>query len=174
MSDSNSYITIAVIGAALGVKGWVKVSSHTSPSDNILDHRQFWIGKDGRWQEAKVEASKTHGKGYALKLAGYDDRNQAETLCHYAIAIKKEHLPTLAVGEYYWHQLLGLRVINQAGQLFGKVSHLIETGSNDVLVVKASDGSIDQRERLLPYRPEFVLSVDLNQQQIQVDWDADF
>lgn len=174
MSDNNSYITLAVIGAALGVKGWVKVNSHTSPADNILDYRQFWIGKDGRWQEAKVEASKAHGKGFALKLVGCDDRNQAEALCHYAIATKKETLPTLDAGEYYWHQLLDLQVINQAGQLFGKVSHLIETGSNDVLVVKACDGSIDQQERLLPYRPEFVLSVDLDQQQIHVDWDADF
>lgn len=174
MSDNSSYLTIAVIGAALGIKGWVRAQSHTSPSDNLLDYKEFWIGLNGQWQPAVCEESKAHGKTYALKLKGIDDRNQAEGLRHYAIAIKKDSLPDLADGEYYWHQLQGLKVINTDSQLFGEVSGLLETGSNDVLVVKATADSIDQRERLLPYRPECVLSVDLETKQILVDWDADF
>lgn len=173
--NNNSYITIAVIGAALGIKGWVKVHSHTSPADNILNYQQLWLGNNkGEWQEVKVAASKAHGKGHALKLEHCNDRNQAETLRHCVLAIEKDSLPPLEVGEYYWHQLQGLQVINQSRQVFGVVSHLIETGSNDVLVVKANADSIDNRERLLPYRPEFIVAIDLDLQQIRVDWDADF
>ena len=55
--------------------------------------------------------------------------------------------------------------------LLGRVDHLLETGANDVLVVKASEGSIDERERLIPYLPEdVVVSVDLAHQRMEVDW----
>lgn len=60
-------------------------------------------------------------------------------------------MPNLAADEYYWYQLVGLKVINQDEQLFGKVDHLLETGANDVMVVKPCAGSLDDRERLLPY-----------------------
>ena len=71
--------------------------------------------------------------------------------------------------------LEGLQVVNQEGQLLGKVDHLLETGSNDVMVVKPCAGSVDQRERLLPYLPgQFVIKVDLETQVMQVDWDAEF
>ena len=65
-------------------------------------------------------------------------------------------------------------MINQDQQLFGIVDHLIETGANDVLVVKPCAGSLDDRERLLPYTQHCVQSVDLSANEIRVDWDADF
>ncbi len=65
-------------------------------------------------------------------------------------------------------------VLNQAGQLLGQVDHLLETGANDVLVVKPCAGSLDDRERLLPYTDHCVLKVDLESGEMQVDWDADF
>jgi ribosomal 30S subunit maturation factor RimM len=50
-------------------------------------------------------------------------------------------LPNLAADEYYWYQLEGLKVINQDEQLFGKVDHLLETGANDVMVVKPAQAA---------------------------------
>ncbi|HBO13126.1 MAG TPA: 16S rRNA processing protein RimM, partial [Halieaceae bacterium] len=87
-------------------------------------------------------------------------------------------LPPLGDGEYYWHQLEGLEVWCQdregeaAGeQLLGRVAYLIETGANDVLVVRASPGSIDDRERLVPYLPgDVVKAVDLAAGRLTVDW----
>jgi 16S rRNA processing protein RimM len=83
-------------------------------------------------------------------------------------------LPDLTDGEYYWYQLEGLKVIDQLGQLLGTVHHLLETGANDVMVVKACSGSLDDRERLLPYTEQCVLAVDLVAGEMQVEWDADF
>jgi 16S rRNA processing protein RimM len=60
-------------------------------------------------------------------------------------------------------------------QRLGRVSKLLETGANDVLVVQPDDQSIDQRERLIPYVPDqFILRVDLGTREMQVDWDPEF
>ena len=78
-------------------------------------------------------------------------------------------------GEFYWHQLEGLKVINQHDQLFGRVSHLLETGANDVLVIKADSESIDDRERLIPYLMDSVIrEIDLENETIRVDWEAEY
>jgi 16S rRNA processing protein RimM len=105
---------------------------------------------------------------------GLDDRDEARLLSGYEICISRSLLPNLTGDEYYWYQLQGLSVINQDEQLFGKVDHLLETGANDVLVVKPCAGSLDDRERLLPYTEQCVLAIDLDAGVMRVEWDADF
>ena len=83
-------------------------------------------------------------------------------------------MPDLAEDDYYWYQLQGLKVIDLQEQLLGTVDHLLETGANDVMVVKPCAGSLDDRERLLPYTAQCVLKVDLAAGEMRVDWDADF
>ena len=94
------------------------------------------------------------------------------------IAIRKEQLQELEAGDYYWHQLEGLQVIAGGEQdpvLLGAVSHMMATGGNDVMVVRPCEGSIDERERLLPYLPEQVIKqVDLAAGKVLVDWDPEF
>jgi 16S rRNA processing protein RimM len=93
------------------------------------------------------------------------------------VSVPVSALPVLPQGEYYWRDLQGLRVRCQDGDdtvLVGLVDHLIETGANDVLVVKACEGSIDMRERLIPYLPgNTVIRVDLDEAVIEVDWFLD-
>jgi 16S rRNA processing protein RimM len=85
------------------------------------------------------------------------------------IAVQREQLPALESGEYYWTDLQGLRVVNLEGVELGVVSHLFETGANDVLVVRG------ERERLIPYTTgEAIQEVDLDHGQITVDWDPEF
>ncbi|MBN8897002.1 MAG: 16S rRNA processing protein RimM, partial [Rhodospirillales bacterium] len=88
--------------------------------------------------------------------------------------VPRSELPVLDDGEFYWSQLEGLKVIDQNGQLFGILDHMLETGANDVMVVKPCAGSLDDRERLLPYTDQCVQSVDLEAGEMRVDWDADF
>ena len=81
----------------------------------------------------------------------------------------REQLPAPAEDEYYWHDLVGLRVKTTQGMELGTVDHLIETGANDVLVVRG------ERERLIPFiRGQVVLQIDLAAGEIQVDWDPEF
>ena len=103
-----------------------------------------------------------------VNLKGIDDRNKAEELVNFEISIASDALPELEDGDFYWHQLEGLQVVNLEGQLLGKVDHLLETGANDVMVVKG------EQERLIPFVMErVVLGVDLDKGEIEVDWEWD-
>lgn len=174
--SGGDYLVVGVITGAFGIKGWLKVHSFTDPPDNILCFRQLFADAGGSWQAQQVEDCRAHGNGFVFKLRGCDDRTQAEAWRKRELAIDRHALPTLDDGDYYWYQLEGLKVfLAQApDRLVGRVDHLLATGANDVLVVQPCEGSIDQRERLLPYRPEVVLQVDLAAGRMLVDWDTAF
>ncbi|NRA41432.1 MAG: ribosome maturation factor RimM [Pseudomonadales bacterium] len=177
--SSSDLLVIGVITQAFGIKGWVKVKSFTEPESNILHYRHCLLSHNGQQRKVEIEQARPQGKALALKLKGIDDRNQSELLRKAQLMIAADQLAQLPPDEYYWHQLQGLTVLlaSEAASdlpILGVVSHLLETGSNDVLVVKPSADSLDQRERLLPYRPEVVLEVDLDAGTLSVDWDPDF
>lgn len=164
------------IMAVHGVKGWVKVYSWTDPMENIFDYQPWHLLKDGVWQPVKLAGKRRQGKGLVAGLVGVDDRDQAQReLVGREIAILRERLPAAGDGEYYWRELIGLRVKLDDGRDLGRVSSLMETGANDVLVVRGDSDSLDQRERLLPWVPgQVVLDVTLDRNEIRVDWDPDF
>ncbi|WP_261843525.1 ribosome maturation factor RimM [Aliamphritea ceti] len=158
-----------------GVKGWVKIYSHTEPMESILDYSPWLLNRNGQWLPVKISDGKKHGKGLVAKLTGVDDREVARDYCGLDIAIETSLLPALDTGEFYWSQLEKLNVITESGEQLGKVSHLIATGSNDVLVVKGNGQSIDRRERLIPYLPDQVIKeINLDEGTIRVDWDPEF
>lgn len=168
-------VVLGKIVSVHGVRGAVKVYSHTDPLDNVLDYAEWSLNRGSEQRTVSVLGGRVQGRVLVVNLKGIDDRNKAEELVDFEISIASDALPELEDGDFYWHQLEGLQVVNQEGQLLGKVDHLLETGSNDVMVVKPCAGSVDQRERLLPYLPgQFVIKVDLEAQVMQVDWDAEF
>lgn len=172
-------IVLGRISGVFGVRGWLKVWSFTDPVDAILDYRTWWLRLPHGWQKHEVDAGQRQGKGLVVHLAGCDDREEAARFLRAEIAVPAAELPCLPEGEYYWYQLEGLRVLavqdKEAAVLLGEVDHLIETGANDVIVVRPCEGSIDERQRLVPWvRDEVVLGVDLERKELRVDWDPSF
>jgi 16S rRNA processing protein RimM len=172
-------VVIGRITGVYGVKGWLKVHSFTEPLDNFLSYQNCFIQRQGQWQPLAIEAGRQHGKGLVIKLPGVDDPEAARAFSGCDVAVTVAELPALDEDEFYWHELAGLQVFVDHAErgrlLLGRVDHLFETGANDVLVVRPCEGSIDQRERLLPYLPEqVVLAIDLDAGTLQVDWDPDF
>ena len=103
-----------------------------------------------------------------------DDRDAAAQLKGSEIAISRAQLPALEEGDYYWHQLEGLSVYC-GEELLGKIDHMLETGANDVMVVKPSEDSRDSQERLIPWlQGSVVTSVDVPGSRVGVDWDLEF
>jgi len=124
-----------------------------------------------------VLSVRAQGKGYIAQLDGIDDRNQAEVLRGYIVTVPESSLPSPAKGELYWRDLEGCRVEaihEQETVCLGVVDYLLDTGANDVLVVRASKDSLDDRERLIPWlEPDVIERVDLDTQTITVRWHPD-
>ncbi len=176
--NPDELVVVGKITTVYGVKGWVKIHSFTEPMENIFGYRNCYVERDGQWRSIALEDGKKHGKGLVSRIAGVDSREDARLFGQCKIAVPAGEMPQLDDDEYYWHQLEGLKVLtSHEGEdvLLGKVHHLIETGSNDVLVVRKCRGSIDKRERMIPYIPDqFVQRIDLEAGEIRVDWDPDF
>jgi 16S rRNA processing protein RimM len=172
--SADDLIVIGKIVSVHGVRGEVKVYSFTDPIENLLQYTRWTLRHEGIVKQVEMTRGRSQNKVLVAKLKGLDDREEARLLAGYEICIERSLLPDLTDGDYYWYQLEGLQVINGEGQVLGKVDHLLETGANDVMVVKPSAGSLDDRERLLPYTDDCVQAIDLDAGIMRVEWDADF
>ena len=188
MASASDFIVVGHLCSVYGVRGWLKVRSYTEPKSNLFTYQPWFLmdrlGKSRGFEEfdslhpVNIEQWQRHNKGFLVKIAGINDRQRAESLADLDVRVEKRHLPPLESGEYYWHQLQGLRVMSQFdnGETYlGKVEKLIPTGANDVLVVQADSDSIDRRERLIPYViNQYIKKVDIDSGYIYVDWDPEF
>lgn len=162
-------ICLGKVVGVWGVEGWLKIHSYTRNRADIFEYGQWLVGPAERPRRLALEAGREHGRGGLIaKLAGLDDRDAAAAEVGSLIQVSPEQLPVLEEGEYFWHQLEGLRVENLEGAGLGTVDHLFETGANDVLVV------LGERERLIPYIPAVIREVDLDAGIMRVDWDEEF
>ncbi|MFY0639889.1 MAG: ribosome maturation factor RimM [Bermanella sp.] len=165
---------IGKVTGVYGIKGWVKVFSHTELKESVFSYGDWLLNMNGQWTPVKVSDWRTQGKGLVAQLDGCNDRTLAQKYCQCDIAIPMDALPETAEGEIYYHQLKDLLVVTTDHVVLGQVDHLFNNGANDVLVVKAIKDSIDGRERLLPYSDDCVQSIDLEKGMIEVDWDPEF
>jgi len=167
---NSDYLNAGEISGVFGVKGWVKVYSFTDPRENILRYSPWLLRKNNQTREVKVTKGQRHGHAVVASLEGVHDRDDALSLIGSEILIHKSQLPRPEHGEYYWADLIGLKVETVTGVSLGVVDHLLETGANDVMVVR--DG---ETERLIPFlQQQTVLRIDLDAGLMLVDWDPDF
>jgi 16S rRNA processing protein RimM len=158
-------VVVGRFGRAHGVRGDITVISFTDPPHNILDYQPWLIEKNGEWQPVIIASTKLHNQDIIAHIKGCDDRDIAKKYTNAEIAVPLDALPKLDGEEFYWSELIGLHVINQEGKALGEVIEILETGANDVLVVKGDT------EHLVPYTNAVVLKVDIAANQILVDWE---
>jgi 16S rRNA processing protein RimM len=171
---ANGMLVVGKIAGCHGIKGWVKIHSFTDPMDNFLGFGEWQLRRRGSLEPVVFDQGRRQGKGLVAHIKGVDDRNLAETFKGLEVLVAESQLPQLEEGDFYWRQLHGMQVGCSEGDervLLGTVDHLIETGANDVLVIKASEGSVDDQERLVPYLPDDVVQlVDVEQGLIEINW----
>lgn len=174
MPDVNE-IRLGSINGSHGIKGWLKVFSYTDPLEAILDYSPWILRKGGVEKEITIKDGQASGKRIIVQIEGVDTRDQAEDLIGYEVHVNMEAIPDLEEGELYWFQLEGLVVKNSVGEVLGKIDHMLETGANDVMVVEATNDSIDKEQRLIPYlEGDVVKQVDQEAGVVIVDWDSDY
>ena len=169
MDNNADWVVLGQFGRTHGIKGFITVHSFTEPRENILRYNEWFVFLNNQWQTLALSQIEVNDKHILVKVEGYSEREQIAELTNIKIGVPGEQLPTLETGEYYWHQLIGMQVINQSGDVFGYVQEIIPTGANDVLAVEGD------RRYLIPYLPgRYVISIDPEQRQIVVDWDKAF
>ena len=175
----NGMVVMGRVVAPYGVYGWLKVAPDTEAIDGLFDYDTWWLGRGDDWREMTVETAKIHNDVILVKLEGIDDRDAAFACKGKQVAVPRDQFPEPEENEYYWTDLIGLRVKNLQGVDFGVITELFETGANDVMVVKRSTDTTDAakeraQERLIPFIAAVVLEVDLEAKSMLVDWDEDF
>jgi 16S rRNA processing protein RimM len=155
--------------APYAVKGWIKLQTYTEYLDSLLDYEVWRLGRNGNWRDYRLLDGKVHGQTLMASLEGVGDRTAAEALMGLDVAVLRQEMPEAEEDEYYWDDLVGLDVVNLAGEALGRVAGLLETGANDVLQVR--DG---ERERLIPFVEAVVKEVDLEAGRLVVDWGLDY
>ncbi|MEI6859373.1 MAG: ribosome maturation factor RimM [Shewanella sp.] len=176
MSRKQEPVVLGKLGSSHGIKGWLKITTYTDSVEGIFDYSPWLIKEQGEWREVKVLQWRFQGKAIVASLEGVETRDQAQILTNCEIAVTPQQMETLPADEFYWRDLIGCEVVNTQGYNMGKVQEIVETGSNDVLLVKANakDG-FGKVERMIPFVTEqFIIKVDLTEKQITVDWEPDF
>jgi 16S rRNA processing protein RimM len=167
-------VTLGRVSGVFGVKGWLKVHSYTRPPENILNYRRWWMNR-GDGFEAKVLASQIQNRSLVVQLSdaageAIEDRDVAAGLIGIDIEVEREALPKLREGEFYWVDLIGLRVESLEGAALGVVTDVTSNGAQDVLVTGEGES-----ERMIPVvRPQIVREIDLAAGRIVCDWQPDW
>lgn len=161
-------VVLGRISGLFGVRGWVKVFSYTEPREAVLDYSDWLLSSSDGWQPVQVAEGQRQGKSVIARIEGYEDRDQAAALIGSEIGVPRDVMPDAGEGRYYWSDLEGMRVVHTDGRELGRVDHLLETGADDVMVVRG------EQELLIPFAVDTVVrDVDLASGVIRVDWEWD-
>ncbi len=164
--ESSALIQLGFVGAPFGVRGWVKLRSHTDPAERLLEHRSLTIGQGSDWQNYRIEASGRSGGALTVKLAGVEDRDQAQALRGAQVCVLRSELPQRDDKDFYRADLIGCEVVNLEGLGLGTVQHFIETPAQVLMVVRGT------QEYWIPAVPLHLRRVELQARRVTVDWNA--
>lgn len=159
-------VVVGKITGIYGVRGWLRIFSYTDPPQNVLRYGPWLLGQSPcAW---RVLGGAVHGRGVIAHLEGIEDREAARALIGSMISVPRDRFAEPQKDEYYWSDLIGLKVVDEQGRELGRVKEILETGANDVMVV------VGDKRRLLPFvHPEVVRRVDVAGGVIHVAWDEE-
>ncbi len=162
-------VVVGRFGPPFGVKGWLNVISYTDPVTNLAEYLPWFVERNDVWLQLRVDDLRPHRTGFVAQIDGVDDRDAALRFAGKSIGVQDTTLPEAGEDEFYWKDLIGLAVEDTAGRILGEVSGLMETGANDVIVVR-TDSRTASGELLIPFLRHVVMAVDLTGRRIVVDW----
>lgn len=158
--------------APFGIKGWVKLRAFTAAPDALFAYRTWWVAPadgSGSWSARRVVEAQPHGATIIAALEGVTTREAAQALRGFLVGVPRAALPKAAPDEHYWRDLIGLVVVNRAGQTLGKVAAVLDTGAHPVLRIESDGG-----ERLIPLVDAYVDAIEAAAGRIVVDWREDY
>ena len=163
--DETEWATIGQVVAPFGLRGELKVYLLTDVPNRFAQLETIYLGPDHTPCRI-VGVRPFKGEMILLRLQGVEDPTAADTMRRVALQIPLSQLAKLPPDSYYHHEILGLQVITLKGQMVGKIVDIIETGGNDVYVIRGGDGG---KDILIPAIKDVVKQVDLIRQMMYID-----
>ena len=162
-------VEVGRLGAAHGVRGWLRVQSFTDPPQRLFEWRRWMLQPEGgATREMKVQDARPQGNGWIAKFEGVEERDAASRLVGQMVLVEREELPPTQGREHYRSDLLGFEVKNLEGALLGVVDHFVDTPGNAVMVIRGA------REYLVPVTQQHLRQIVVSDRTLIVDWPADF
>lgn len=157
ITNPDELLLVGRVGAAFGIRGQFKLQAITDQPEHLVQHiRTVYISS--AYTPYRIVHAFAHKPGViVLKLKGISTCEQVQTLRHAEVFIRESDSAPLGEDEYFIHQLYGLRVETTDGVDLGQVHDVLETGANDVLVVKGSS----PRDVLIPMIRDVVVELDI-------------
>jgi 16S rRNA processing protein RimM len=149
------YLTVGFIRRPHGVHGEMVMDLHTDFPERMKSGRKLLVGEDH--QSMTLASARPHQSGLLIKLKGIDTPEDAGQLRNQWVYIKAADAPKLPEGRIYQHELIGFQVVDENDQALGELVEILETGANNVYVVRDEAG----RELLLPSIPDVILETDI-------------
>jgi 16S rRNA processing protein RimM len=156
------YLAIGYLRRPHGVSGEIIMDVHTDFPNRIKSGRKIYIGD--RHESATFDTVRVHGDSLLISLRGYDTPEAVGRFRNQWVHVKAKDVPPLPEGQHYKYEIVDLEVIDDQGNPLGRIAEILETGANDVYVVRDEAG----REILLPAIPSVVLEVDMELRQMKV------
>jgi len=162
-------VEVGRLGAAHGVRGWLRVQSFTDPPQRLFEWKRWLLQTEaGATSEVKLLEARQQGNGWIARLEGIEEREAASRLTGLLVLVDREELPPTEEHEFYRVDLVGFAVMNLDGALLGKVDHFVDTPGNAVMVVKG------EREHWVPVTRQHLLVINQGERLLTVDWPEDF
>ncbi len=156
------YIAVGRVLSTRGVKGEIRFQYYNESESNLSGYAVLYADRDGQKIELRPSRVHPHRAQFLIQFAEVETPESASFLIGKELFVKEEDLPGLDEDEYYDYQLIGLTVINERNEPVGRVTEVIHTRANDVIVVKG------EREMLVPMQEEFILDIDMHAASIMI------
>jgi len=156
------YLVVGFLRRAHGVHGEMIMDLHTDFPERLRSGKKLFVGKEHK--QMTLSGARPHAKGILVKLKGIETPEDAVPLRNQWVYVKATDVPALPEGKLYQHDLFGFQVVDENGNLLGELVEIIETGANDVYVVRNDSG----KEILLPAIPSVILELDPDRRAMRV------
>ena len=158
--SENDYIVVGKILTTHGIKGWLTIKSYTNPLENIFKYN-LQINLDKNFKNIKVTDYRFMSKKTVMKIENINTIEDTSQFINHDLVILKNDLPVIDDNEYYWHQLIGKKVITSDNKTLGIVESLFTSGDNDILVVKTNKKK--GKELFVPFLKDNIIDIKLDE-----------
>jgi 16S rRNA processing protein RimM len=157
-----AFLEVGKVRRSHGVHGEVVVEIYTDFPERFTPKATIYFGE--KHIPLVIASQRPHNEGLLLGFEGVTNPEQAGRYRNQILSVAASEISDLPEGEFYFHDLLDLEVVDEAGKLLGVITEILETGANDVYVVTDESGC----ELLIPAIPEVVLEVNLDSKKMKV------